>query len=292
MPPYLLYSIIALCFFSASGITFKLTAKHSMPNPYAWFFWYFLIYFVLGLFLPFFNPIQVIPSDFRVLLYNVPYAIPIYIGIFCLAIAIYKLDVTTMGPLSNWGNVFTPLLAFFILGERILPQNIPWLLLIIIAGVLTAYNEKTKLMSFFNKYVYLYLVFVLCIAITRIAANRGANAVGFWNFTFYEFFYGSTIFLAILPFIYKKIKVGIKPVLFLIPGVVLEFLGLLAVLKAISYQVIVPTIVTSLPLGSIVAVTLSRYNKQLLEYHPLKTYVIRFTGIALMVLGLIVMILR
>ena len=195
-----------------------------------------------------------------------------------------------MGPLSNWGNVFTPLLAFIILGEIISPQNIPWLLLIIVAGVLAAYNEKTKLKSFFNKYVYLYLVFVFCLSVTRIVANIGTNAVGFWDFTFYEFFYGSIPLIIIIPFIYKKIKVGIKPILFMIPGVLLEFLGLLAVIKAFSYEVIIPTIVTSIPLVSIIAFALSRYNKQLLEYHPLKTYTIRFIGIFLMTFGLIMIL--
>ncbi|HUV47248.1 MAG TPA: hypothetical protein VMW29_03880 [Candidatus Bathyarchaeia archaeon] len=290
MPAFLILSLISLCFFSASTIVFKITAKHSIPNPYAWFFWYFLIYFVLGLFLPFFSPIQIIPSDFRVLFYNVPYAIAIYIGIFCFSLALYKLDITTMAPLSNWGNVFTPMLAFFILGEKIQPKNMPWLLLIIIAGILATYNEKTKLKSFFNKYIYLYLVFVFCLSITRIVSNMGTNAVGFWNFTFYEFFYGSVGLLIITPFIYKKIKVGIKPVLFLIPGVLLEFLGLLAVIKAFSYQVIIPALVSSMPLGSIIAFILSRYDRRLLEYHPLKTYAIRFAGIFVMTFGLIMIL--
>lgn len=287
MPAFIVFSIISLCFFAASIIAFKITAKHSMPNPYAWFFWYFLIYFLLGLFLPFFSPIRVIPLDFKLLLFNVPYMIAIYIGIFCFSLSLYKLDVTTMGPLSNWGNVFTPLLAFFILGEKISSQNMPWLILIIFAGILASYNEKMKLKSFFNKYVYLYIIFVFCLSITRIASNRGTNAVGFWNFTFYEFFYGSIPLLLILPFIYKKIKVGIKPILFLIPGVLLEFLGLLAAIKAFSYQVIIPNIIISIPLGSIIAFTLSRYNKNLLEYHTLKTYAVRFTGIFLITLGLI-----
>lgn len=259
-----------------------------MPNPYAWFFWYFLIYFALGLFLPLFNPIKVIPANISQLSFNIPYAIAIYIGIFCFAHAIYKLDVTTMGPLSSLGNnVFTPLLALLLLGEKIPSQNLPFLILIVVAGFFAVYDERLKFKSFLNKYVYVYLVWVFCLSVTRIAANRGTNAVGFWNFTFYEFFYGSIGLLIITPFIYKKIRAGIKPILFMIPAVVLEFLGLLAVLKAFSYQVIVPAIVGSVPLSSIIAFTLSRFNKRLLEYHPLKTYAIRFLGIFLMTLGLI-----
>jgi len=292
MPPYLFLSIVSLLFFSASIITFRLTAKHSMPNPYAWFFWYFIIYFILGLFLPLFNPIKIIPSNIKLLLFNVPYALSIYIGIFCFAQALYKLDVTTMGPLSSLGNVFTPLLAFFILGEKIPFQNIPWLILIIVAGILPVYDERLKLKSFFNEYVYLFLIFVFCISVTRIVANKGINAVGFWNFTFYEFFYGSIGLLIITPFIYKKIKVGIKPVLFMIPAVVLEFFGLLAILKAFSYQVIIPAIISSIPLASIVAFALSRFDKKLLEYHPLKTYAIRFLGVFLMTVGLIILVIR
>ncbi|OQX50827.1 hypothetical protein B5M47_02920 [candidate division CPR3 bacterium 4484_211] len=258
-----------------------------MPNPYAWFFWYFLIYFCLGLFLPLFNPIKVIPADIKQLSFILPYTIPIFIGIFCFSHALYKLDVTTMGPLFNLGNVFTPLLAFFVLGEKIPFQNIPWLILIVIAGFFAVYDERLKFKSFLNKYVYVFLLWVFCLSITRIAANRGTNALGFWNFTFYEFFYGSIGLLFFLPFIYKKIKVEIKPILFMIPAVVLEFFGLLLILKAFSYQVVVPAIVNSMPLGSVVAFALSRSNKRLLEYHPLKTYAIRFLGIFLMTVGLI-----
>jgi len=287
MELYLILSVISLCFFSASVITFKITAKHAMPNPYAWFFWYFLIYFILGLFLPLFAPIKVVPASIKQLLFNVPYATAIYIGIFCFAQSIYKLDLTTIGPLSNWGNVFTPLLAFLILGEKIPLQNAPWLGLIVVAGVFAAYDEQLKLKSFFSKYVYLFLVFVFCLSITRIVAHKGINAVGFWNFNFYEFFYGSVGLLLITPFIYKRVKVGIKPILFMIPAVVLEFLGLLAILKAFSYQVTIPTIVSSIPLGSMVVFLISRLNKELLEYHPLKTYAVRFLGISLMVVGLI-----
>jgi len=260
-----------------------------MPNPYAWFFWYFIIYFALGLFLPLFNSIKVIPTSISQLSFNLPYAIAIYIGIFCFAHAIYKLDVTTMGPLSNLGNnIFTPLLALLLLGEKIPSQNLPWFILIVGAGFLAVYDERLKIKSFFNKYVYIYLIWVFCLSVTRIAANKGTNAVGFWNFTFYEFFYGTIGGLLIVtPFIYKKVKVGIKPILFMVPGVVLEFLGLLAILKAFSYQVIVPAVVGSVPLSSVIAFVLSRFDKRLLEYHPLKTYMVRFLGIFLMTVGLI-----
>lgn len=287
MPPYLTLSIISLCFFSASIIAFRLTAKHAMPNPYAWFFWYFLIYFILGLFLPFFNSIRVIPNNVEQLSFNVPYAIAIYIGIFCFALAVYKLDVTTMGPLSSLGNVFTPLLALLFLGEKTPSKNLPWLILIIIAGFFAAYDERLKLKSFLNKHVYLFLVFVFCLSVTRISASKGINAVGFWNFTFYELFYGSVGLLIITPLIYKKVKVGIKPILFMIPPIVLEFFGLLAILRAFSYQVIIPALVSSIPLSSITAFAISRVNKEFLEYHPLLTYAIRFSGIFLMTVGLI-----
>jgi drug/metabolite transporter (DMT)-like permease len=111
VPIYLTLSFASLVFFSASVIVFKLTAKHAMPNPYAYFFYYFLIYFFLGLFLPVFRPIEVIPENVSHLLPVLPYAVTIYVGMLCFSLAIYRLDVTTISPLINFKNVFTPILA-------------------------------------------------------------------------------------------------------------------------------------------------------------------------------------
>jgi len=288
MPVYILYSILALLLFSISIILFRLTAKYAMPNPKAYFFWYFVIYGLLGLSLPLFNHIQIIPTGISLLRFNLPYAFFISIGIYCFAYAIYKLDVTTMGPLSNFGNVFTAFLAWLFLGEIIPQKNILWLMLIIFAGILATYNERLKLKSFANKYIYLYLGWVFCLSLTRIIANKGINTIGYWNFTFYELFYFSiAIVLIFLPLLWKQIKVGTKPVLFMVPPILFEFLGLLLILKAFSFKVISPAIISSIPLSSIFAFTISRFNKKFLEYHPLKTYIIRFLGIAIMTFAVI-----
>ncbi len=287
MPIYVALAIASVCLFSFSAIIYKLTAKYSMPNPLAWFFWYFFIYFMLSLTLPLFAPIKVIPTSITQLRFNLPYAIAIYTAIFFFAQALYKLDVSSMAPLSNLGNVFVPLLAFLFLGEKMSSSNIPWFILVIICGFLATYDERLKLRSFLNKYVYFYLIFVLFLSITRIFANKGINNLGYWNFTFYEFFYGSFLLLLIIPFIYKKIQVKPKLILFMIPGVATEFLGVLFLLKALSYQVIVPQIITSIPLSSFIAFGISRLDKDLLEYHPLQTYAIRFAGILIMIVGVI-----
>lgn len=288
MPLYILYSISALILFSISIILFRLNAKYSMPNPKAYFFWYFVIYGLLGLSLPLFNHIQIIPADIKLLKFNLPYAFFISIGIYCFAHAVYKLDVTTMGPLSNFGNIFTAFLAWLILGEIIPQNNLLWLALIIFAGVLATYDERSKLKSFTNKNVFIYLGWVLCLSLTRIFANKGINTIGYWNFTFYELFYFSiVIILVFLPLLSKQIKVGIKPVLFMIPPILFEFLGLLLILRAFSFKVISPAIISSIPLSSMFAFAISRFNKKFLEYHPLKTYLIRFIGIATMTAAVI-----
>ena len=258
-----------------------------MPNPLAWYFWYFFIYFILGLFLPIFAPIKIIPASLGQLKFNIPYAIAIYIGIFFFAQALYRLDISSMAPLSNFGNIFTPILALLFLGEKISLANIPWFILIIASGFLATYDEKLKLKSFLNKYVYFYLIFVFCLSLTRIFTNKGTGSLGYWNFTFYEFFYGSFPLLLITPFIYKKIKVSVKTVLYMFPGVMVEFLAVMILLKALSYQVIVPSIIVSIPLVSFIAFGISRLNKNLLEYHPIKIYAIRFSGILVMIFSVI-----
>ncbi|MCX7881057.1 MAG: hypothetical protein N2482_00895 [Patescibacteria group bacterium] len=114
MPSYLFFAILSLIFFAFSTIAFKLTAKYSLPNHLAWFFWYFVIYFILGRFIPLFvfikNPI---PPNIFLLRYNLLYGFFIYLGVFFFSYSLYHLDVSIISSLSNFTNVFILILAYF-----------------------------------------------------------------------------------------------------------------------------------------------------------------------------------
>lgn len=290
MEPYIIYSILALVFFSSSFIIFKLTAKHSMPNPQAYFFYYFLIYAILGLVIVMVRPVDIIPSNILDLKILLPYAIPIFVGIYCLAHAMFTADITVMAPIGNLGNVFVPVLAMLVLKESVSLEKLPWFLLIVLAGFLVSYNERLKFKAFWNKDVLLVLIFVFCISVTRIVAPSVIKYFGYWNFIFYEFTYMGFLGLLLLtPFLYRKIKISLTPVFFLALGVVFEFLGLLFMLKALTYQLIMPVLIVSLPLSSVITFIISRFNKNLLEDHSLKTYFIRFIAMGVMLFGIVML---
>ncbi|MCX7881058.1 MAG: hypothetical protein N2482_00900 [Patescibacteria group bacterium] len=68
--------------------------------------------------------------------------------------------------------------------------------------------------------------------------------------------------------------------------IVFEFFGVLSIIKAFFYQVSIPAIISSFPLSFIIVFIISRINKKFLEYHPIKTYLIRFLGIILILIGI------
>lgn len=293
MPPYIAYSLFTLFAFAIATIIFKITAKYSMPNPYAYYFWYMIIYFFLGLAIPLFvQPISIIPVSFDAIKYSMLYEIFIHLGIFLFALALFKIDITVMPAIGNLGTIITPVVAYFLIGENMPVSNIPWLLLIFSAGFFGVYNEKLKLKSFLDKNLLYLLGFTACLSLTRIFANKGIAFAGYWNFSFYNFAYGIVIPILLLPFLLKKLKTSLKSILFLTMGIIFEFFGLLAAFKAFSYRVTLPTIIMTIPLASVIVFIISRFSPRFLENHPLKTYAIRFGAVGIMTFGIIILALH
>lgn len=263
MPPYLIFAILSLVFFTISTIAFKLTAKYSLPNHLAWFFWYFVIYFLLGRFVPFFVSIRnPIPQNIFLLRYNFLYGFFIYLGIFFFSYSLYHLDVSVISPLSNFTTVFILILAYFFLGEKIILNKIIWFLLIIIGGFIASYNEKLKGKSFLNKYVFSFIFWTFCLATTRIVINKATKVLDYWQFVYYQFTYSIIFLILIYPFIRKKIKTSLKSIFYLSIPIIFEFFGVLTTIKAFSYQVSIPAVVSSFPLLFIIVFIISRINKK------------------------------
>jgi drug/metabolite transporter (DMT)-like permease len=290
MQPVVVNSLIALVFFTISGIIYKLTAKYSMPTPIANYFYYMVIYFFLSLLIPLFTPVHIIPANIGVLLTVAPYSILILIAFYFFFQALFELDLTVMQPLANLGTVFIAIFAVLFLHTALTPIKILLLAAVVITGLGASYDEKLKWKAFFSKQIFMYIMFVFCLTLSKIFLNKGLNQIEYWDYNFYHYVYLCGLIFLLTPFIYKKLKVPIKSILYLAVGIVFEYIALLFVFLAYKKDVIIPEIITILPLTSVAVVILSNRFKGLLEFHSNKVYIIRFTAIALMTAAIIAFI--
>ncbi len=198
-----------------------------------------------------------------------------------------KIDVSVMSPLLNFRTVITVILSFIILGEKLNPQNILIMFVILIAGMFATMDEKFSLKSFFSKSIGLGLIFILVYAIQNIFVNKAVASNSYWTEILWMGIFAS---LFSFIFLYSKFKIDVlRSKLSDYFGVItLSFFGTfgdLAAYKAFSGNVGISTIIISLPLSMILVFIFALWKPNLLEKHTVKVYVVRFIATGIMILG-------
>lgn len=292
MPAYVLYAFLALLFLGTSTILFKFTAKHKIENSLVFYFYYMLVYFLLGILVPFVKPIDLIPTDLGALRPVIINSVVVFLGYFLFFANLYKLDITTFGPLYNFRNIFSPVLAALFLGETISAGQIPWFLVIVITGFFVSIDERMSLRTFLQRPVLTFLLFVFSLSLSSIFVNRGVAGVGYWNFLFYTYVSGFILGLTfLLPKVCREVRITFAQFWSVFVGTIFEFVGVALFVKALSYQVIVPTLVLSLPVFPVLTYIISRFRPELLEHHTTRVYIVRFIAIFLMFVATVMIIL-
>lgn len=289
MPVYAIYAFLGLLFIAWSSILLKFTAKHKVKNPLVFYFYYLVVYFSLGLLIFFIKPIDIIPPSFNIFKPVLVYTIITFISFFFFFFNLYKLDITTFAPLYNFRAIFSTVLAVLFLGVIISTGKIPWLLTIFVAGFFVSIDEKMSLRTFFQKPVFGFLLYVFGLAVLSVLANVGVTNVGYWNFLFYTYVYGSLWGILILPKIYKEIKISFSQFWPILVSTGFECLGYSLYVKAVSQNVIVSTVILSFPISSVFTYIISRFKPELLEHHTTKVYLVRFLAISLMFIASIML---
>jgi drug/metabolite transporter (DMT)-like permease len=291
MPVYVFYAFAALLFLGSSTILFKFTAKHKIGNSLVFYFYYMLIYFLLGLLIPLVKPVQLIPADLGALTPVILNSVTVFAGYYFFFSNIYKLDITTFMPLYNFRNIFSPVLAMIFLGETISAVQAPWFLLIVAAGFFVGVDEKMSLRSFFQRPILTFLIYVFSLSVSSIFVNRGVAAVGYWNFLFYIYVSGFILALIfLLPRVYREIKITFAQFWVAFAGVLFEFVGVALFVKALSYNVTISTVVLSLPIPPIITYIISCFKPDLLEHRPVQVYLVRFAAMVAMFVATVMLI--
>lgn len=273
------YAFLALFFFACYTIIQKLTSKYLVKNPLVFNFYFFplALLFILPVFLT--GRVSLLSSGwgnvFLAALCNVA-------GHFLYVFALYKLDVSVISPLFVLRGFFSTLLAIVFLGEILTPDRYFYLSLVMIAGFFVTVDEKFTVKSFFQKPVFLLLFACLGFSLAAIFIQKGINEVGYWTFNFWQQVFAFCLVIFTTPLFFKEIKVPWKSLAAMSLAALLGFLGRLSLNKALATNVTISTAIVLLPGSMIFAFLFSRVRPELLEDHPLKVYLIRFSMAAVM----------
>lgn len=298
-------------FFALGGVIYKASNKHLIKNPLR----YLLIYSIFRT--------VVIMTLLPWVSFSLPeglvltflfYALSIFLGTLLTGLGLVHLDASVFMPLFNLQLIFTPLLAFFFLNERLSLVGYFLIFIVLLGGFLVTFSEGSKrrraiierlvkkfwrrdfnlpisinLHSPRNLKIVL-ITFVAGLVFYSMSDNLSGRLLRQWD-VFSLVFWGGLLQLPfsffLIPFI--KGREEVKPLklwpIFL--AVVFGFFGLLAVNVGFSFNVSLSQALSRLSsvYTLVIVVILARFKGEFLERHPTYVYVVRFLGSGVMVVA-------
>lgn len=200
-------------------------------------------------------------------------------------VSLYKLDVTTMGPLFSLRTVFAVILGIVILNERIGILGIALIVVIVLLSPLAAYDEHLKIKAFFRKYVLLAVIAMVSLAFMGYFTNISVARNGYATTLLWQDILTLLMLLPTLKLV-KKAEGEKFTVKKLYPFMMLGLTGFtytVTATLAYAHNLALSSVIVSLPLSMIFAYLLSRKYARFLEKHPPKVYAIRFLAAFIMV---------
>lgn len=214
----------------------------------------------------------------------------IFLGFFAAGfylfntLALYKLDVTTVSPLYSLRAVFAVLLGVVALHEAVNPLTAGLMAVTVLMIPLTAYNERTRLSSFFHKPILLAVAAMASLAFTGYFANLSVAANGFASTILWQDLLALFVLLPTLRLVpQEEMSMSLKR---LRPFMLLGLAGFVYIVTstlAYSHNLALSSVIVSLPLSMVFAFVLSKRYSQFLETHTSRVYAIRFLGASVMV---------
>ena len=200
-------------------------------------------------------------------------------------VSIYKLDVTTIGPLFSLRTVFAVILGVFLLHEKINALGLFLILIIVLFSPLAAYNEQLKAKAFFQKNIILVVLAMAALAFMGYFTNISVAKNGYATTLLWQDFLTLMLLLPTYMLIKKEERSDFN-VRKLVPFMLLGITGFLYTATAtLAYasNLALSSVIISLPLSMVFAYLLSRKYAKFLEKHPPRVYAIRFFAAFVMV---------
>ncbi len=278
--PFYVYAWIGAIVSGLFVITAKLTSKHSITNP--WFFNFLLTVTILFFTIPpaiYYH--AVIPNNWTVIILA---AIFSTLSTIFYIFSNYRLDVSVFMPLFNFRSIFALLIGLSFFGEKYTTTKLLYVVIIVIAGVLTSLDEKFSLKSFLNAGIVIGILTTFFSAIGNALAKTVLINNSLWTTNLWIAVINFIFLIPTIPLFKKEVKklsrAHIVPI-----GLMGFFSTATSFLanKAYSGNFSVSSLIMTMPFSMIFAFLFSVFAPKLLEKHTLKIYAIRFSATAVMI---------
>ncbi len=232
----------------------------------------------------------------------VPYAIisggTSILGYLLLYYGLTKYDASSATPLVGTQSIFIVPLTYIFLGEYYGLIVILWILIAMIGGILTTWDEKIKLSGLLspkNKALWFFLFVAFLYAAGNVAVKPAVKIVSNYNFLIWREFVWFGVLIILMPFIFHEkeryvLREGWKSTL--IPMVLatsilyfmyISFFYALSVSVQITGGLAAATGLFAVIIGFLISKTNSGIT---LEKHGNRIYFIRLIGAILILIGI------
>lgn len=201
---YLAFAWIASFLFGALAILSKLASKHGIKNPWLMTFVWSISVLVFTAVAAVINGVG-LPTNWGPILAMGVCGFAIWIF---YVLALYKLDISVLSPLYNLRTPISVVLGVLFLGEVLTGNQMGLVVLITLAGIFVAYDEKLKFKAFFGKHVGIAVLGIVASSLLGIFTKGAIAANGYWEATLW-----STVVTQFYCFLPGLDSVMISPVL-------------------------------------------------------------------------------
>lgn len=283
--PFVIFSLIAAFSFAFSQIASKFTSKHAIKDPLT------LLFYQAICFLPF---LIIYPLLFHIsfpvsgLIYIVLYAVAFFLGNIFFTRAIYKLDISSIAPFFQLQTALIAIMAFIFLHERFPPVNYFYISVMIAGSVLVSIDENMSIKSYLKVGILFIVMQQILHASSNIFAGLGLKTMNQFTFIFWGDLLAALMVIIIIPI--KGISAltikfaQLKPLLL---GGFFSTVGATSLFTAFQSNITLSSVLSLLtsPIVFIISVAASKYYPGLLEHHTKKVYLIRATGVSMILAG-------
>lgn len=280
----MLFAWLASLIYAATAIFGKLTTRHVVANQ--WLFNFFWNLFICAAIVPvalFFG--AGMPDEWGIL---VVAGILLFFVNTLYTLALYRLDVSVIGPLYNFRSVFTALLGAAFLGEVLTGSQYALIIIIFVSGIFLNVDERFKLRAFLRKESVIGLLAVLASALFGFAVKASIAANGFWDTSLWTEIIAQALMLGTLPLFYRDVHATrMRTYLGIFALGLLSAVGELAANKAYGINVTISSAIIAIPFSMLIAFVFSVFAPRLLEKHSIRVYAIRFIAAAVIIVAAI-----
>jgi len=287
VPSYVVFSSLAALCFAICNILSKLVIKHSIKSANSLMAYFLLSLVVFSFFLlPFTS--KTIP-ELRVLG-------QLFVGISTLVVGtifLYKgmalVDATTFSPLFQIQAVIIALLAFLFLGERFPLNNYLWMGVVFGGAFMVSVDESLSIKAFFTRGIFLIILTQVFHAVSNLYFGFSLKALSHIDMQFWAYFLSIIIFIIYYLVARPKLNDEVKKIIPYAVTVFIQCIGAFFLFKSFTLNVTISSVIAlmSSPIVFVISLVLSHFRPNLLEHHTVKVYLLRFLGIAVILLGVV-----